>query len=98
MFILFSGWLYEIVFFFRFIFFVKIYNKFLENLNFYDYYKYLLSFKDFFFQLMYENIEYSLVFFFFFLKKIKINESYNYINNKNKINNNFIYRNYTLYA
>jgi hypothetical protein len=98
MFILFSGWLYELIFFFRFMFFVNIYNKFLQNLKFHKNFKYITSFKDFYFQLAYENKDFSLIFLFLFIKKIKNNKNYDYINNKNKINNNYIYRNYTLYS
>jgi hypothetical protein len=98
MFILFSGWVYETIFFFRSMFFVDIYNKFLQNFESYNYYKYIMSFQDFYFQLVYENLDYSLIFIFLFLKKIKINSNYIYINKKNKINNNFIFRKYTLYA
>jgi hypothetical protein len=98
MFILFSGWLYETIFFFRSMLFIDVYNKFLQNFDSYNYYKYIMSFQDFYFQLVYENLDYSLIFIFLFFKKIKINSNYNYINKKNKINNNFIYRKYTLYA
>jgi hypothetical protein len=98
MYILFSGWLYEIIFFFRSMLFVKMYNKFLWCFKFYDYYKYIINFKDFFFQLIYENIEYTLIFIFLFIKKIKYSNNHNYINKKNKINNNFIFRQYTLYV
>jgi hypothetical protein len=96
--ILYSGWLYEILFFSRFIIFVKIYNKILEASNYYNNYKYLISFKDFYFQLIYENIEYSLIFIFIFMNQIKKNNNFNFLNNKNKINNNFIYRKYMLYT
>jgi hypothetical protein len=54
-----------------------------------------MSYKDFFFQLVYENIEYSLIFIFLFINKIRIYNKYNYVNKKNKIINNFIYRKYT---
>ncbi len=78
--------------------FVEVYNKFLILFNFYDYYKYLISLKDFFFQLIYENIEYSLIFIILFINKIKNKKKFNFINKKNKIMNNFIYRKYTLYT
>jgi hypothetical protein len=96
MFILYSGWLYEINFFHRFMFFINIYNRFLDSFNFYNNYKYLISLKDFFFQLVYENIEYSLIILFININKIKNYNKYNYINKKHKIFNNFIYRKYTL--
>lgn len=98
MFILYSGWLYENLFFFRFMNFVKIYNKFLYFFQFYDYYRYTMNFKDFFFQLVYENIEYSLLYIFIYKKKIEYNNKFNYINIKNKIINNFIYRKYMFYS
>jgi hypothetical protein len=79
-------------------FFVNIYNKFLQNLKFHKNFKYITSFKDFYFQLAYENKDFSLIFLFLFIKKIKNNKNYDYINNKNRINNNYIYRNYTLYS
>jgi hypothetical protein len=78
--------------------FIELYNKFLYFSNSYNHYKYLMSFKDFFFQLAYENIEYSLIFLFLYINKIKVYNKYNYINKKNKIFNNFIYRKYTLNA
>jgi hypothetical protein len=78
--------------------FVKIYNKILVSFDFYDYYKYLISFKDFYFQLMIENIDYFLIFIFFNLKKMKIKKNYLLLNNTNKISNNFIYRKYMLYT
>jgi len=96
--ILYSGWLYEIIFFFRYIYYVQIYNKFVHIFNVFNNYKYLISLKDFFFQLFYENIDYSLIFLFFFIKKIKLYNNYRYINIKNKIINNFIYRKYTYNA
>jgi len=96
--ILFSGWLYEISFFSKLILYVKIYNKILNSFNLYEYYKYVISFKDFFFQLIYENLEFSLIYLFIYTKKIKNNNNYNYLNNKNKINNNFIFRKYVLYT
>jgi hypothetical protein len=94
MYILFSGWLYEIAFFFRLIILVKIYNKFLHFFKFYNYYKYMLSLKDFFFQLMHENVEYLLVYIFLYSLKIKNSNNFYFLNVKNKINNNFIYRKY----
>lgn len=96
--ILFYGWIYEIALFFRLMIFTNIYNKFLRIFDLYDYYKYLISFKDFFFQLINENIEYSLIFIFLNIKKIKLRKNYLYINNRNKISNNFIYRKYMLYT
>jgi hypothetical protein len=78
--------------------FVKIYNKILVSFDLYDYYKYLISFKDFYFQLMIENIDYFLIFIFFNLKKMKIKKNYLLLNNTNKISNNFIYRKYMLYT
>jgi hypothetical protein len=96
--ILYSGWLYENIFFFRFMLFVKKYNKLLWFFNFFNNHKYLTSFKDFFLQLTFENIEYSLIFMFVYINKIKIHSKYNYINKKNKIINDFIYRKYTLNA
>lgn len=93
-----SGWLYETSFFFRSIIFVKIYNKMLKTYNFLDNYKYLMSFKDFYFQLVSENFEYSLILIIFYINKIKINNNINFINIKNKINNNYIYRKYMLYT
>jgi hypothetical protein len=98
MFILFSGWLYEIIFFHRFMNFINIYNKLLNSYNIYNNYKYLTTFKDFFFQLVYENVEYSLIILFININKIKLYNKYNYINKKHKIFNNFIYRKYTLNA
>ena len=97
-FILFSGWLYEILFFSRSNFYIKIYNKILNSFNLYDYYKYVISFKDFFFQLICENIEFSLIYIFIYKNKIKKNNNFCYLNNKNKINNNFIFRKYALYT
>lgn len=98
MFIYLSGLLYEIAFFFRFIFIVKIYNVFSQGFDLHNNYKYIASFKDFYFQLMYENIEYSLIYIFLYIKNIKKNKlNYiNFINKRNQINNNFIYRKYTL--
>jgi hypothetical protein len=93
-----SGWLYETLFFFRSIIFIKIYNKMLKTYNFLDNYKYLMSFKDFYFQLVSENFEYSLILIIFYINKIKINNNFNFINIKNKINNNYIYRKYMLYT
>jgi hypothetical protein len=98
MMILFSGWLYDILFFSRYMVFIKLYNKIIQFFNFYDYYRYIMNFKDFFFQLVYENIEYSLIYLLIYIKKIKKKENFNYINMKHKINNNFIYRKYMLYA
>jgi len=96
--ILFSGWLYEIMSFSKFLSIVKIYNKIFNNFKFFDNFKYIVSFKDFFFQLMYENIEYSLCYILFFYKEIKYNMKLNYLNKKDKIFNNFIYRKYMLYT
>jgi hypothetical protein len=78
--------------------FVNIYNKFLTSFEPHNYYKYITSFKDFYFQLMIENIEFFLIFIFFNLKKIKIKKNFLLLNNKNKISNNFIYRKYMLYT
>ena len=58
--ILFSGWIYEVLFFFKFMNFVKINNRILASLDSFNNYKYLISFKDFYFQLMIENIDYFL--------------------------------------
>jgi hypothetical protein len=96
--ILFNGWLYEIMFFSWYLTIVNLYNKFLNFFDFLDNYKYVISFKDFYFQLIHENIEYVLLFIFIFLKKIKINNTFNFINRSNMIYNNFIYRKYTLYT
>ena len=96
--LLLNGWFFEIIFFFRFMNFVKIYNHLLNSYNYYDNYKYLIGLKDFFFQLIYENIEYNLLFLLIFLKKINKKYSFNYINKKHKIDNNFIYRKYFLYT
>ena len=90
--ILFNGWSYEIMFFHRFMNLVKIYNKFF---NYYYYHKYIISLKDFFFQLIYENVEYFLIYIIINIQKIKKSMSFNFINEKNKIFNNFIYRKYT---
>lgn len=98
LYLLLNGWFFEIIFFYRFMNFVKIYNYLLNIYNYYDNYKYLISLKDFFFQLIYENIEYNLLFMLIFLKKINNKYSYNYINEKHKIDNNFIYRRYFLYT
>lgn len=70
----------------------------LKTYNFLDNYKYLMSFKDFYFQLVSENFEYSLILIIFYINKIKINNNFNFINIKNKINNNYIYRKYMLYT
>lgn len=70
----------------------------LKTHNFLDNYKYLMSFKDFYFQLVSENFEYSLILIIFYINKIKINNNFNFINIKNKINNNYIYRKYMLYT
>lgn len=96
MYILFSGWLYEIAFFFRLMILVKIYNKFLHFFKLYNYYKYMISLKDFFFQLMHENVEYLLVYLYLYSLKIKNSNNFYFLNIKNKINNNFIYRKYML--
>lgn len=96
--ILFSGWIYEMKFFSNFMKIIKLYNNFLKYFKYYNNYKYLISLKDFFFQLMYENIEYSLYFIFYYVKKNIYNIKYNYINHKNIINNNYIYRKYMSYA
>ena len=96
--ILFGGWIYEIIFIYRFMSFVKVYDTYVWRLDFYDYYRYVNCFKDFYFQLVYENLEYSLIFILMNIKKIKNNNEYNFLNRKNKIINNFIYRKYTLYT
>ena len=96
--ILFSGWIYEVLFFFKFMNFVKINNRILASLDSFNNYKYLISFKDFYFQLMIENIDYFLIFIFLNLKKIKIKKNFLLLNKKNKISNNFIYRKYMLYT
>lgn len=94
--LLFNGWFSEFITFYRFMNFVKIYNYLLGIYSFFDNYKYLRSFKEFYFQLIYENIEYNLIFILIFYKKIKIFNKFNYINNKHVIDNNFIYRKYML--
>jgi hypothetical protein len=78
--------------------FVKIYNKILPLFDSYNYYRYLISFKDFYFELMIENIDYFLIFIFFNFKKIKIKKNFLLLNKKNQISNNFIYRKYMLYT
>ena len=59
------------MFFSSFLSNVKIYNKFLHLMEFNKNYKYVLGFKDFFFQLIYENADFFLIFMFLYLKKIK---------------------------
>lgn len=88
----------NLFFFFRIINFIKIYNKYIQLFQLYDSYKYIMSFKDFFFQLTYENIEYTLIFIFLNSGKIKKNYNYDFLNKKNEISNNFIYRKYMLYT
>lgn len=93
-----NGWFFEITFFHRFMNLVKIYNHLLNIYNYYENYKYLIGLKDFFFQLIYENIEYNLIFLLIFFNKINKNYKFNYINEKQKIDNNFIYRRYFLHT
>ena len=78
--------------------FSDIYNKLIQLFNFYEYYKYLMSFKDFFFQLMYENVEYCLILIFMNIKKLNISNNFSFLNKRNKIINNFIYRKYMFYT
>lgn len=66
--------------------------------NFYKNYKYLISLKDFYFQLIYENVEFFLITIFIFMNKIKNYNYYKFLNQKNIINYNFIYRKYTAYT
>lgn len=94
--ILFSGWIYEILFSFRYMLFVNIYNKFVDLNQPFDNYKFIVSLKDFYFQLIIENIELFLIIMFFFKKNLMRN--YLFLNKKNKISNNFIYRKYTLFT
>ena len=98
MFILFSGWIYEMSFYSRLVIFSNIYDKLIQLFNFYEYYKYLMSFKDFFFQLMYENVEYCLILIFMNIKKLNISNNFSFLNKRNKIINNFIYRKYMFYT
>lgn len=76
--------------------FINKYNNFSLFFKVYNNYKYLISFKDFFFQIFYENIDYVLIYIYIYIYKIKNYNNYKYINKKNKIINNFIYRKYTL--
>ena len=80
MFILFSGWIYEMSFYSRLVIFSDIYNKLIQLFNFYEYYKYIMSFKDFFFQLMYENVEYCLILIFMNIQKLNISNNFSFLN------------------
>ena len=62
----------------------------------YKFYKYVVSLKDFFFQLMYENIDYSLVFIILNIKKFNEFFILNSMNIKDKVNYNFLFRLYML--
>jgi hypothetical protein len=70
----------------------------MNKYNFSKNYKYLIALKDFYFQLIYENVEYTLLLFFLFIKKIMCNSNNTsgYIEKKDMIKVNFIYRKYTL--
>jgi hypothetical protein len=94
--ILSGGWIYEIIFFFKFTLFIETYNKIFNLLKFYDNFKYLASLKDFYIRLGHENIEYCLIFILLNINKIKTNSKFEFINNSNSINYNFIYRKYML--
>jgi hypothetical protein len=63
-----------------------------------NYYRYLIGFKDFYFQLVHENLDYVLIFIFIFFKEIRKNSKFNYINKSNLIYNNFVYRKYMSYT
>lgn len=96
--ILFNGWLYEIMFFSRFMMYTKVFNDFMKFKDLYNYNKYIVSLRDFFFQLMYENVDYVLIFIIMNFNRIYNMVRFNFVNNKNMINYNFIYRKYMAYT
>jgi hypothetical protein len=75
-----------------------MYNKFINSFNIYSNYKYINSLKDFFFQLIFENVDFLLIIIFLYFKQIKKHNFYLFINQKQKINYNFLYRKYTAYT
>lgn len=92
--ILFNGWLYEIMFFSRFMVYTKVFNDFIKFKDLYNLNKFVISLKDFFFQLMYENLDYILIFIIMNFDRIYHMIKFNFINKKNIMNYNFIYRRY----
>jgi hypothetical protein len=86
------------MFFSRFLGIINMYNKFINLFHFYNNYKYLISLKDFFFQIIYENVDFLLIIIIIFLNKIKNYNYYNFLNKKNIINYNFLFRKYTAYT
>lgn len=73
-------------------------NEFFLIGSYYKIIKFIPLLKNFYFQLLYEDKEYTLLFFFLFIKENKkfINNSKNFIFIKNFFFNNFIYRHYAV--
>jgi hypothetical protein len=76
--------------------FISFYEKLVKIDDYYKFYKYVVSLKDFFFQLVYENLEYSLIFIILNIKKFNDFFVLNSMNIKDKVNYNFLFRLYML--